>query len=102
MFSADLGLQYDFLQSNFTLRPGMRMFLGWFYLRAAIPLAFSFQKGVGSQLFDLGLLVGAGVRFALGKWALVAEANVSPYFLHIGKSGLSMPAEVRLGLAYNF
>lgn len=102
MFSADLGLNYDFLQNNFTLRPGVRMFLGWFYLRAAIPLAFAFDRGLGSGLFDMGILVGAGARITLGKWAIVAEANVSPMFLQISDRGVSVPAEFRLGVAYNF
>ncbi len=102
MLSADLGVNYDFLQNNFTLRPGVRMFLGWFYFRAAIPLAFHLSRGVQSELFDMGILVGAGARVTLGKWAIVAEANVSPMFLHISERGVSMPAEFRLGVAYNF
>jgi len=99
--SADLGIHYDFLQNAMTLRPGARLFLGWFYLRAAVPMAFSFEGGA-SEPFDLGILVGAGVKINFGKWAFVAEGNVSPMLLHINNDGAKMPAEIRLGLAYRF
>lgn len=99
--SADLGIHYDFLQSAMTLRPGARLYLGWFYLRAALPLAFSMGGGAGEP-FDLGILVGAGLKINLGKWAFVAEANVSPMFLHVNQNGATMPAELRFGLSYRF
>lgn len=102
MLSADLGIQYDFVQNNMTLRPGMRLHLGWLYLRTAIPLAFSFGRGVLSEPFDMGVLVGAGVRIRLGKWAFVAEGNVSPLLLHASTRGVSMPAEFRMGVSYAF
>lgn len=102
MFSFDMGLLYDFVQNGMTLRPGARFHLGWFYLRAAIPLAFSFQSGTTSEPFDMGVLLGAGVKIGFGNWSFLAEANVSPMFLHIERRGVSMPAEIRLGLAYNF
>lgn len=102
MLSADLGLHYDFVQNNMTLRPGVRLLLGWFYLRAAVPLAFSLDGGTQSELFDMGVLFGAGVRVGFGNFSFVAEANASPLFLHIGDKGLSMPAELRIGLSYRF
>ena len=100
MFSADIGIHYNFAANALTLRPGARLHLGWLYLRAAIPMAFGLEQT--SEPFDLGILVGVGARVHLGQFALVAEANVSPFFLHVNEKGLSMPAEIRLGLAYRF
>lgn len=50
----------------------------------------------------MGVLVGAGVRIRFGALAFVAEANVSPFFMQVEKYGVSMPAELRLGLTYHF
>lgn len=99
--SADLGIHYDFLQNNMTLRPGARLHFGWFYLRGALPMAFALGQNINDP-FNMGILVGAGARIHLGKWAFVVEGNISPMFVKADERGVSMPAELRMGLSYRF
>ena len=103
--SIDLGIFYDFLKRDFQLRPGAKVILGWFYIRAAIPLSFDF-KFQPNNLFNMGVLVGLGFEFNIKKFAIFAEANIAPFFLRIDITdtggGIQLPAELRLGVAYNF
>lgn len=103
--SADLGVFYDFLKQDFQLRPGIKVLLGWFYLRVAIPLAFDF-KFQPDNMFNMGVMLGAGLEFKIKKFAILLEANVSPFFLRVDINdrggGVILPGELRLGVAYNF
>lgn len=99
--TVDMGVQYDFLRTEVVFRPGARLHLGWFYLRLAIPLSLALQALAGEQ-FNLGILFGVGVDIRLGKWSILFEANVSPFFLELNNRGLEMPAEIRLGVGYSF
>lgn len=101
IITVDLGFQYDFLRSEMLWRPGMRLHLGWFYLRLAMPLNLAMQAAAGEQ-FNLGILFGIGADIRFGKWSLLIEANVSPFFLELNNRGLEMPAEVRIGVGYTF
>lgn len=103
--TVDLGVHYDFLKQNFQLRPGLRVHLGWFYLRAAIPLAFDFKFNP-NDLFNMGVLFGTGFEFKIKKFSILVEANISPFFMRIDVTdkggGLWLPVELRLGVGYNF
>lgn len=102
LVSADLGILYDFLHNEVMLRPGVRFWLGWFYLRVAIPVAYSFKRGLKTGPLDLGVLLGAGIRIGFGKFSLLAEANASPFLFKFNPNGVSMPVELRLGVSYSF
>lgn len=102
LVSADLGILYDFLHREMVLRPGVRFWLGWLYLRLAVPVAYSFREGLKTGALDLGILFGAGVRIGLGKFSLLAEANASPFLFKLSPNGVSMPVELRLGVSYSF
>lgn len=103
--SFDLGIFYDFLRQDFQLRPGLKVHLGWFYLRAAVPLAFDF-KFQPDDLFNLGVLFGMGFEFRIKKFAILLEVNIAPFFLRIDVDerggGVWLPGELRLGVAYYF
>ncbi len=103
--SVNLGVYYDFLKQNFQLRPDLRLHLGWFYLRAAVPLAFDFKFNP-DDLFNLGVLIGTGFEIKIKKFSILIEANIAPFFMKINVDdkggGLWLPVELRLGVAYNF
>ncbi len=97
--SLDLGVNYDFIRKEIQWRPGVKVHLGWFYFRAALPFAYDFDP---DKVFDLGILVGVGAEVGIGKFAFLAEGNVSPFFLQLNNRGVMFPAELRIGLAYRF
>lgn len=67
LVSLDLGVNYDFLKKEIQWRPGVKVHLGWFYIRGAIPFAYDFAP---DQIFDLGILLGGGVEIAVKKFSL--------------------------------
>ncbi|MBK04546.1 MAG: hypothetical protein CL920_14805 [Deltaproteobacteria bacterium] len=98
--SADLGGVYDFAKQRFVARPGLRLFLGWLYLRAAIPIVIPADP---NDDFDVGVLIGAGIRIkATKRLFFTFEGSVSPFFININEHGVSMPAELRLGIGVRF
>lgn len=103
--SVDLGLFYDFLKRDFQLRPGIKVHLGWFYLRLAVPVAMNFKFHTDT-IFNMGTLFGAGFEIRLGKFAFVIEGNVTPFYMRIDikddSGGLWLPVELRLGVSYHF
>jgi len=101
ILSGDLGVLYDFRKAQAMLRPGMRLFLGWLYFRLAIPIALPLTSAK-DDMFNLGILVGAGVQIKIKKFIIVFEGNVSPFFININDRGLLMPAEARFGIGYYF
>ncbi|MCK6512460.1 hypothetical protein L6R29_21230 [Myxococcota bacterium] len=101
IISIDLGIVGDFLQREMIFRPGLRVHLGWFYLRMAMPFSILLAAASG-QPYDLGVMVGAGVQIRFQRFAFLFEANVSPFLLELNNRGLQMPLEVRLGVGYHF
>jgi hypothetical protein len=105
LVSVELGLHHDFLRNMFQWRPGARLHLGWFFLRLAVPLALDLNFDLAKtadKAFNLGVLFGVGAEVKFGKFALIIEANISPFFIHINEQGVLLPAELRLGLGYHF
>jgi hypothetical protein len=82
-------------------RPGLRLYLGmpWSilrpYLRAAVPV----QYNADTRTADLGLLVGGGLEYRLGRTiGLFGEAIVSPFLTH----DHLIPIEGRIGVSAHF
>lgn len=99
--SFDMGTVYDFLKKHVELRPGMRLHLGWFYLRLALPMTFAHNLP-SDDMFNLGVLAGAGISIKVKKFLFLLEGNISPFFIKLNERGLLLPAEVRLGVGYRF
>lgn len=81
-------------------RPGIKVYGGlpWStvrpYLRAAIPVQYNAE----TKTAELGLLVGGGLEFRLGRsLGLFGEALATPYFTN----GV-VPVEGRVGVAVHF
>lgn len=106
----DAGVVYDLTREEIVIRPGVRLQLGFLYIRLAVPLALVTGNTSGapggsaeSSTFDLGLLFGIGARVKLGKFSLRAEVDITPFLLEIDlNKGVVMPAELRIGVAYHF
>jgi hypothetical protein len=82
-------------------RPGIRVYGGMPfsnlrpYLRVAIPV----QYNADTKTADLGLLVGGGLEYRLGRTVgIFGEAIVSPYFTH----DRLIPIEGRVGVTAHF
>lgn len=103
--SVDLGIFYDFLKRDFQLRPGIKVHLGWFYFRVAVPVAMNF-KFQTDTIFNVGTLFGAGFEIRINQFAFLIEANITPFYMRIDINdqggGLWLPAELRLGVSYHF
>jgi len=101
LISLDLGVVYDFLQQEFLVRPGVKFNLGWLYFRLGVPFSI-LMNALAGDAYDLGILVGVGVKFPIEKFYVQLEANATPFLLSLERRGLLMPVEVRLGVGYRF